>query len=90
MPAVSVTLVAARIIRLLEDVCSRHSFSACGRLEEIKVKADAAPAGLLLTALLGVIDGIVEEARSRGLDDVVELVEDARRDVEWMLREALD
>lgn len=77
-------------LALLESVCSRYGLRACGRLSEVKRHAEAVPPDILLPVLVGLLDDAAREARLRGLAGVAGLLEEARRDLEWVMREALD
>ena len=60
----------------------------CGRLERLLEEPYRIPEDLLLQALSGILGDIEEEARRMGNEGLAERASEARRDVEWALRES--
>ncbi len=75
---------------VLEKICEEHRFKACTKLSELLSGGQRLPLDLFLTALIGVVEDLIEEAKAKGLVDVVKLLEEVGRDLEWSLREAVE
>lgn len=77
-------------ISVLKKVCSDHNFRGCSRLNEILSGEHRLPPDLFLTALIGVVEDLIAEARDKGMDGLASILEEVRRDLEWSLREAVE
>ncbi|MEB2836773.1 MAG: hypothetical protein GSR80_000724 [Desulfurococcales archaeon] len=72
-----------RILRM----CEANEVRGCRRLAELLDSVGRIPEDLLLQVIAGALEDIEAEARARGLDDMAMAAGEARRDVEWALRE---
>lgn len=77
-------------LSLLEKVCKEFAFKSCAKLNELLSGGRRLPPDLFLTALIGVVEDLIEEARIKELADIVKLLDEVRRDLEWSLREAVE
>ena len=77
-------------ISVLEKICAKYGFKSCGKLNDLLSGGRRLPPDLFLTALIGIVEDMVEEAEAKDLVDVVNLLEEVRRDLEWSLREAIE
>ncbi|GAB6148458.1 hypothetical protein [Stetteria hydrogenophila] len=79
-----------RWLGLLERVCGEYGFKSCGRLGELAGGGGRLPPDLFLAALVGVVEEMLGEARARGLTEAVALLDEVKRDLEWVLREVVE
>ncbi len=77
-------------LSVLEKVCRDYAFKSCGKLGELLSGGRRLPPDLFLTALIGVVEDLIEEAKIKELADLVKLLDEVRRDLEWSLREAIE
>jgi hypothetical protein len=80
-------MVTASLGRV-RSLCERAELRGCKRLSELLDSAGRVPEDLLLQAIAGVLEEIEEEAGNAMLEELAEAAREARRDVEWALRES--
>ena len=82
--------MALEVVAVLERICSSRRLAGCEKLGEVKERLGVMPDSLLLSVLLGVVESALDDARRRGLSEEAEALSEARRELEWMLREVAD